>query len=367
VGKFLLAILILSVFAFSRKPGQTKTLTEGKLLSSENKQSAFTAGDKLRKINIAGRAQGTTYSIMYYAADSIITKGSIDSLLNRVDASLSIYKTGSLINNFNASKKGALIDAHLYRVVSKSIEISQQTKGLFDITVMPLTQIWGFGTKSRKTTPTEDEIKKILPCVGSQHLHLEPEFLAKDHECTMIDVNGIAQGYSVDLLADLLESYRVVNYIIELGGEIRVKGRKPGNEMMKIGIESPATNEMEAGIFKRILVVDSGAITTSGNYRKFYESKGKIVTHLFNPRTGYSIDNELIAATVFAPDAMTADGYDNALMNMGLSGALKFIEAQRTLSAYFIYRDKSGTIRDTASSRFKRLIMDMPVIAVPTK
>jgi thiamine biosynthesis lipoprotein len=156
-------------------------------------------------------------------------------------------------------------------------------------------------------------------------------------------------------LARLLEQCSIRNYIIELGGEIRVKGRKPGNQQMKIGIESPATADIEAGIFKRILAIDSGAITTSGNYRRFYESGGKHITHLFNPHTGYSINNELIAATVYASDAMTADGYDNALMNMGLKKALGFVSKQNKIAAYFVYIDDRGNVRDTASPTFYKL------------
>ena len=135
----------------------------------------------------------------------------------------------------------------------------------------------------------------------------------------MIDVNGIAQGYSVDMLANLMEAYGINNYVVELGGEIRVKGRKPGNEKMKVGIESPVSAERDLGMMQRVLVIDSGAITTSGNYRRYYESEGKKISHLLDPKTGYSISNELIAVTVFAEDAITADGYDNALMVMGLN------------------------------------------------
>ena len=104
-----------------------------------------------------------------------------------------------------------------------------------------------------------------------------------------------------------------------------------------------------------VLVIDSGAITTSGNYRRYYESKGKKISHLFDPRTGYSISNELIAVTVFAKDAITADAYDNALMVMGLRDALQFVEGKPPLAAYFIYRDKDGAVRDTSSSRFAGL------------
>jgi thiamine biosynthesis lipoprotein len=312
---------------------------------------------QFQRFQITGRAQGTTYSIIYYANDSAITKIIIDSLLNRLDESLSIYKTGSLINRFNESTSGSSIDNHLQNVVSKALVISKETGGRFDITVMPLTQAWGFGTKAKADPPTKDEIRKLLACVGSKHLILQDGFLKKDLGCTMIDVNGIAQGYSVDMLANLLESYGIHNYVVELGGEIRVRGRKTANEKMKVGIESPVSAERDLGMMQRVLVIDSGAITTSGNYRKYYESKGKKISHLLDPKTGYSINNELIAVTVFAKDAMTADGYDNALMVMGLNGAMKFVGNKPGLEAYFIYRGRDGAIRDTSSPGFAKLFL----------
>jgi FAD:protein FMN transferase len=344
---------------------QRKAQTPADLLAPADPQT-------VRRIQITGRAQGTTYSLIYYAADTTVTKPNIDSLLNRLDESLSIYKPGSLINKFNGSSNGIKIDAHLQAVVRKAIRIFQDTDSMFDITIMPLTQRWGFGTTKRKQEPSANEIRKLLPCIGTQHLSFQQSFLHKDRPCIMLDVNGIAQGYSVDRLALLLEQHGVSNYIVELGGEIRVKGHKPlpatdtsghnslgsvTDQKMKIGIESPATNEMEAGVLKKIISVDSGAITTSGNYRKYYESKGKIISHLLDPRTGYSINNELISVTVYAPDAITADGYDNALMVMGLDQALRFVEKRPFLAAYFIFRASDGQISDTASSRFTPLFV----------
>jgi thiamine biosynthesis lipoprotein len=167
-----------------------------------------------------------------------------------------------------------------------------------------------------------------------------------------IDVNGIAQGYSVDVLADFFEANGIRNYIIEVGGEIRVKGKKyPENISMKIGIEAPAS-DFDSERLQKVISLDSGAVTTSGSYRKYHESRGKKVSHIINPKTGYSAQNELISVTVFAKDAITADAYDNALMLMGLSQAIKFVDGRKDMSAYFIY-ENAGVIKDTFSNRFK--------------
>jgi thiamine biosynthesis lipoprotein len=310
-----------------------------------------------KRFNITGVAQGTTYSIIYYALDSVVSKNMIDQQLMSLDSSLSLYKPFSRINQFNNSAKGITVDRHLLQVVKKSIDTYKRTNGLFDVTVHPLVQAWGFGVTKENATTDSATIKNILSCVNTKLLRLSGYRLNKAKPCVKIDLNGIAQGYSVDVLAALLERFGVKNYIVELGGEIRVKGRKqPSGEKMKIGIESPNEDAFENHPLQKIISLDKGAITTSGSYRKYYESKGEKITHLINPKTGYPHKNELISVTVYAKDAMTADAYDNALMLMGLKQALAFVERRKDLAAYFVYKNANGSISDTASSAFLKLM-----------
>lgn len=309
-----------------------------------------------KRYAITGTAQGTTYSIIYYAEDSTIIKSVIDSVLISLDSSLSLYKPYSRINQFNSAKE-IILDKHLLQVIKKSIATYKTTNGLFDITVQPLVQAWGFGVTKTNAVPDAATIKNILPCVNTKLLQLKGNRLSKSKPCVKIDLNGIAQGYSVDVIAALLEKNGLKNYIIELGGEIRVKGRKqPSGEKMKIGIESPNEDAFENHPLQKIIELDSGAITTSGSYRKYYESKGQKITHLINPKTGYPQKNELISVTVYAKDAITADAYDNALMLMGLRDALAFVERRRDLAAYLVYKNANGNIADTASSAFLKLL-----------
>jgi len=312
---------------------------------------------ELKKYTITGFAQGTTYSITYYATDSIVSKRQVDSILNKIDSSLSLYKPYSLINQFNNSRTGRKIDNHFVNVIKKSILVYHETNGLFDVTVKPLVQAWGFGVTKTDSLPGTKEIELIKKCVGTNMLVLEKNYLSKKNSCVQVDLNGIAQGYSVDVIADFIEKNGIKNYLVELGGEIRVKGRKqPSGEKMKIGIESPDEDEFRDHPMQKIISLENGAITTSGNYRKYYESDGKKITHIIDPKTGYPVQNELISVTVYAKDAITADAYDNALMLMGLKKALQFIEKRKELAAYFIYKDKTGKIADTASSRFYKLM-----------
>ncbi len=310
-----------------------------------------------KRYTITGTAQGTTYSISYYAEDSTVIKSVIDSVLMSLDSSLSLHKPYSRINQFNNSATGINLDRHLLQVVKKSFDTYKTTNGLFDITVQPLVQAWGFGVTKTNTVPHATTIKNILSCVNTKLLQLKKNRLSKTKPCVKIDLNGIAQGYSVDMLAKLLEEKGIKNYIVELGGEIRVRGRKqPSGEKMKIGIESPAEDAFEQHPLQKIIALDKGAITTSGSYRKFYESNGQKITHLINPKTGYPHKNELISVTVYAKDAMTADAYDNALMLMGLKQALAFVELRKDLAAYFVYKNANGGISDTASSAFSKLM-----------
>jgi thiamine biosynthesis lipoprotein len=310
---------------------------------------------QVNRYQINGAAQGTTYHLIYYATDSIVVKQQIDSILNVIDSSLSLYKSYSLINQFNRSTDGLLVDEHFRKVIKKAQQVYKATNGLFDITVYPLTEAWGFGPKKADSLPGAAKIKQLLSCVDSRLLYWNGKKLMKKKPCVQIDANGIAQGYSVDVLADFFEQKGIHTYLVELGGEIRIKGRKPGNEKMSVGIEAPG-EEVDFSMVEKVVYFDKGAITTSGNYRRYYESKGKKISHLLNPKTGYSLQNELISVTVYANDAITADGYDNAIMAMGLKKGLAFVEKNKALAAHFIYRKKDGTVADTMSSRFRGLL-----------
>src|SRR6478736_6350393 len=151
----------------------------------------------IKEIIINGLAQGTTYHIIYFAADSIIRKAQIDSVLGKIDSSLSIYKPYSLISQFNQSAKGIAVDQHFVNVVNASLATYKATGGLFDITVEPLVEAWGFAAKHITEIPTATKIDSLLACIGSDNLALKKNFLYKSKPCIKIDVNGIAQGYSV--------------------------------------------------------------------------------------------------------------------------------------------------------------------------
>ena len=312
------------------------------------------SGKEMRQYKISGFAQGTDYAIMYYARDSVATKSGIDSLLNEIDLSMSLYKKGTLINQFNTADKQIKVDRFLNDVLKRSFEINADTKGIFDITVAPLVEAWGFGPKENLNEPDRKQVNEILKCVGMKNLQLKNGFLTKTKPCIQIDLNGIAQGYSVDLIAAYLSKKGLKSYVAELGGEIRIAGPKPDGTPMKIGIEGP--NEDGTPIIRHIALLNDGAITTSGNYRKFHQSGKKKISHLIDAKTGYPLENEMISVTVYAKDAITADGYDNALMGMHLADAMKFVENRKELEAYFVYHKSDGTVTDTLTRGFEKMV-----------
>lgn len=312
--------------------------------------------DKLKQFVINGEAQGTSFNITYFANNDLFIHKSIDSIFNEIDNSLSIYKPNTLINRFNESHSGIEMDVHLKNIVIRSLELFEESDGIFDITSYPLIELWGFGNKSISSFPNSKIIDSALAVVGSDKLKITGNRLVKTNPFIKINVNAIAPGYTSDLIASFLEKHNIENYIVDVGGEIRVKGRKPDGSKMSIGIEAPVDNSNDESSITRIIQIDSGAITTAGVFRQYHESGFKRIPHLLNAKTGYPIQNNLLSVTVIAKNALTADGYDNVLMGLGLDKSLKFLNNKRDLEAYFIYRKSDGSITDTATVGFYKLL-----------
>lgn len=319
----------------------------------------FISGKKeQQQYTITGYAQGTDYSVKYFAADSLVGKAEIDSILVLIDSSMSLYKPYSQINKFNNSDAGIPLDKHFSKVMKRSFEISKDTRGLFDVTVAPLVQAWGFGAKPADKFPDSAEIKTLLTYTGMKYLRMKKDYLGKSRPEVKVDLNGIAQGYSVDVLADHLIRRGIRSFVVEVGGELRIRGPKPDGTAFRIGIEGPSPVANAAPVMKHVVALNEGAITTSGNYRKFIQNGSKKITHLIDPKSGYPLENTMVSVTVYAKDAMTADGYDNALMAMDMKEALAFVAARKGLEAYIIYHRPDGSVADTLSKGFKRIIAD---------
>ncbi len=313
-------------------------------------------GSELRNtITISGKAQGTTYTISYLAGAYANYREEIDSIFKAIDQSLSTYQEESVIStiNRNASDK---VDAHFITVFQKAQEVSQQTAGMFDVTVAPLINAYGFGFKKREHV-TPAKIDSLLTLVGYQKLRLEGNTLVKASPGMMVDFNAIAQGYTVDVLADFLEGRGIKDYLIELGGEVRSKGKKLDGSLWSVGIEEPEEASSAGGTLNSTIALANKSLATSGNYKKFYVEDGKKYTHIIDPHTGLPAKNNLLSATVVAPDCMTADAFATAFMVMGLERAKAFLETHYNLqlSVFFIY-DEQGTTKTYLSPDFPPLV-----------
>ncbi|NQX91759.1 MAG: FAD:protein FMN transferase [Flavobacteriales bacterium] len=303
--------------------------------------------------SFAGKAQGTTYSIKYIN-DSLVYKEGVDSLLLQFDKDLSTWRDGSLINQINdwnrTDRTFSFIDStkNFSVVFDLSREVYLKTNGAFDPTVFPLVELWGFGKKSVSEV-SEDSVAATLQYVGMEPakvdmLELNRDTYIYDHTEirkgypeVKLDFNAIAQGYSIDLIADYLESNGVQDYMIELGGEVLCKGINQDGRAWRIAIDKPKslTEQRE---FQALLDVENKAVATSGSYRKFKEVNGKRVSHAIDPRTGYPVDHNLLSATVLAKSCGIADAYATAFLVMGPEASLSFLDEhpELGLEVYFI-------------------------------
>lgn len=303
------------------------------------------------KFVIDGQAQGTSYNIQYYAPNSFVSKIEIDSVLNVIDNSMSLYNNQSLITAFNEADRKLELDEHMANVVKRSFYINRISNGLFDITVMPLVGLWGFGPNRINTFPQPQTIDSILQFVGMDKLILERNTLIKNDKRVRLDLNGIAQGYSVDVISRLLDSKGIESYLVELGGEIKVKGYKDVNIPFEIAIESP----QDAKHSNIILQLTDKAVTTSGNYRRAFDLEGRRIHHHINPRDGYPVQNNVASVTVVASTAMDADGYDNVFMAMTPEAGISLANSLEDIDIYIIYKD-NGRFKEAFSAGFNRYV-----------
>ena len=306
-------------------------------------------------INLEGEAQGTTWHISYLSARNINHKTAIDSLLKKIDSSMSTYLPVSFISRINKNDSTVLVDQYFIDVFNKSMEVSSKTSGLFDVTVGPLVNAWGFGF-SKKENVDRNLIDSLMQYVGFKMVKLEGNKIIKDRPEIKLDFNAIAQGYTVDVLAAYLENKGIKNYLVEIGGELKAKGLKTGDGW-KVGIDKPIETEGAERKLEAIIYLVERAMATSGNYRKFYEEDGQKFSHIIDPRTGYPAKQNLLSATVIAKEGITADAYATAFMIMGLERSKQFLADNKylELEVFFIY-DENGNWKTYASESLKDLI-----------
>lgn len=315
------------------------------------------------KLEIQGTAQGTTYSIIITDAGADVEKAEIDSIFKVFDRALSTYVDESVVSRINGSKGDLSIrdEQDLFRrCYNLSQEIYKKSVGYFDPSVFPLVEGWGFMSDLKHPLDSA-EVDSILQFVsfdfGKYHSVLFDggtiDF-KKIHPSFKLDFNAIAQGLSVDIVDEFLQSKGLKNYYIEVGGEIVVRGKNHEGNNWRIGVDTPVKNPATRELENVIHISDKG-LATSGNYRNFYVYEGKEYSHTLNPKTGFPVRHSLLSVTVVAEDAGRADAYATLFMVLGTEQALEFIKThpEEQLSAYFLDSDGKGGIQRTTSPGFE--------------
>ncbi len=302
-----------------------------------------------------GRTHGTFYSIIYHSPINL--RNEIEAVMHSVDNSLSTFKQESIISRLNRGETDVELDSLFINVFDKAKEVWRNTEGAFDMTVAPLVNAWGFGY-APESNVSAGEIDSLLTTVGFEKVERTGNRLVVKKAGIKFDASAIAKGYSVDLVAEFLESKGIENYMVEIGGEVRLKGKNPKNKPWRIGIESPiesAALSKERDL-QMILSMENGAIATSGNYRQFYYKDGKKYAHTIDPRTGYPVQHNLLSVSVYAPDCMTADAYATAFMVLGLAKSLSIVNTIDSLEACFIYSLNDSLYHVELTNGFKHLV-----------
>jgi thiamine biosynthesis lipoprotein len=308
---------------------------------------------------ISGFAQGTDYHITYETDKGKDYSEDIAEILKKFDKSLSIYDSTSIISRINRNEPNVKIDNWFERVYNKSLEINQLSGGAFDITVGPVVRAWGFTTApvARYDSAYIDSLRQF---VGMEKIKLENGTIVKSMTGTMIDVNAIAQGFSVDVVCDFLEDEGVDNYLVEIGGEVRGKGVNAKGNFWRIGIDKPADGNMVAGQeLEAIVEIQNKSIATSGNYRKFFVENGVKYSHTINPKTGRPAMNKLLSATVVADDCMTADALATSFMVLGTDKAKELLTKLPGIEVLFISDGSNGKYELYYTKGMKKMIMEL--------
>ena len=310
----------------------------------------------LRKLNAEGNyvftgyTMGTQYNVklvgLEVEEDSLKEiKKAIEDKLAQVNRQMSTYDPESEISHFNNTN---LVDefeisAGFAKVMGLSRDISEKTAGAFDPTVSPLIDIWGFGyIKKTKDFPDEIEIQEALKNVGFRKVSCSSNILKKAVPNLQLNLSAIAKGYGVDVIAGIVSESGFTNYMVEIGGEVITSGLNQSGEVWRIGVQNPAFGSEVGTDNVMVVILPQKAIATSGDYRNYFEYKGKTYSHVIDPRTGYPTESGVASASVIADTCMMADALATALMVMGPVKGLELIENIKGVEAVITVRNENG-------------------------
>jgi len=313
-------------------------------------------GCSQQPVRFFGEAQGTYYSVQYYDRHGRDLQPQVDSLLHAFDLSASLWVDSSLLRRLNEGTTDT-IDDIVTALLEHSLAIKEYTGGAFDPRIGRIVQAWGFSFRQQQE-PDSAELAAMLAAARG-NVAIEDGHLVKECPATELDFNAIAQGYAVDLLADMLEHYGITNYLIDVGGEVIARGSKPNGSPWCVGIERPAADSVSSPVVETAIALRNAAVVTSGSYRKYYERNGIRYSHTIDPATGRPVQHSLLSVSVVDSLCWRADAMATAYMVMGLDRARQFIADHPgepgTAEVFFIY-DSCGTLCNYATPSFEQII-----------
>nr|WP_306174774.1 FAD:protein FMN transferase [Alteromonas stellipolaris] len=308
--------------------------------------------------HLQGQTMGTTYNVKYVLAEG---EKEVEGLQEEIDAELvninklmSTYDTTSELSRFNQYRysDNFEVSKETLTVVNEALRLARLSDGVLDVTVGPLVNLWGFGPNKRpEKVPTQADIDAVRDYVGYEKLSTTPTGLMKANPMLYVDLSTIAKGYGVDEVAAILDAHNLQHYLVEIGGEMRVKGERGDGSEWLIAIEKPVTTERAV---QKVVSIGTNAIATSGDYRNYYEEDGKRYSHLIDPNTGSPITHDLVSVTVVNPSSMIADGLATAFNVMGWERAINLAE-QEQLAVFLIRRTADG-FEEYATPEFDKLV-----------
>ena len=301
-------------------------------------------------IKYSGPIFGTYFNITYYDENDRRYDEAIDSIFNIINGSLSTYWSDSDISRFNRNEP-VEVDDHFRKVFKASKKIYKETKGVFDPTIGNVVNAWNFGPDENKFITDSSTISGLMKFVGfDKVLMLEERFIRPDS--VYLDFNAIAKGYAIDVVAQYLKSKGIVNYLVDIGGDMSVGGSniQSGNSWL-IGVDDPNFDGSQS--YSKVISISNSGMATSGVYRKFkIDEDGNRYAHIIDTETGYPTKTNVLSVSVIAPDCMLADGYATAFQAMGVKKTKEFLEFHPELKVYFIVYDGGDTLSTIALNGF---------------
>lgn len=321
--------------------------------------SKLTASDKPQLLELSGYTMGPiVYSVKLVGnkdkLEQLKLAEKVDAVLVKINAQMSTYDPNSELSKFNQADANTQIQIspELNQVLSESIRLAALSEGALDVTVGPLVNLWSFGPEKRaEKIPSEQLIRDTKKNIGIEKITLHNQVLTKSIAKVYVDLSAIAKGFAVDKVAELLEQHQINDYIVDIGGEMRVKGNKTNGDLWRIAVEKPISGTRAV---QKVIMPGNNAVATSGDYRNYFEENGVRYSHTIDPSTGWPISHKLVSVTVVHPSSMTADGLATAIEVMGPEKGFAFAK-KHNFAVYLISKTEDGFYEQSTAS-FNELI-----------